>query len=184
MRQRRRSPRRTPKTRRPSKAVVRKLLTSLCVGLALLAPTPALAQVTTYKAPDGSYQSVQGVSIVSIPPSTVVTLTAASTSGQSADQNGLGIRGMKVGVNCTAVSGTSPTLAVAIQGKDPSGTYFTILQSASITTTGFTLLSVYPGMASTANVSANDFIPQTWRISYTIGGTTPSFTCTISSMPE
>lgn len=151
-------------------------------ALALFA-CPAFAQ-TKYQAPDGSYHTAQGVQQISNPAGNVVTLTAASTSGQSADKDGSLIRGLKVGVNCTAVTGTSPTLAVTIQGKDPSGTYFTILTSANIVTTGLTVLTVYPGVAVTANVSASDFIPPTWRISYTIGGTTPAYTCTISQMPK
>lgn len=156
----------------------------LC-GLAALFASPALAQQgTKYQAPDGSYHTAQGVQQISNPAGNLVTLTAASASGQSADQSGALLRGLKVGINCTAVTGTSPTLAVTIQGKDLSGTYFTILTSANITTTGFTLLSVYPGITATANVSASDFIPPTWRVSYAIGGTTPAFTCTISQMPK
>lgn len=90
-------------------------------------------------------------------------------------------KGCIIFINATAVSGTSPTLAVTLKGVDSvSGTAYTILASANITAPGMTVLRVYPGLTAAANLVANDVTPIQSRIDYTIGGTTPSFTGTIS----
>lgn len=111
---------------------------------------------------------------------TLVTLTAATASGNSGDQTNYNGRGIQVGVNITAITGTTPSLVVTIQGKDvASGVYYTLLQSAALTATGFTLLTVNPGGLTTANVASPQVLPRTFRILYTIAGTTPSVTATI-----
>ena len=111
---------------------------------------------------------------------TVATLTAASTSGSSVIQNNLSANGIVVGINVTAVTGTSPTLVVTVKGIDPaSGVAYTLLASASITATGFTTLTVYPGAAAAANSSVSLPVPNQFQVSWTIGGTTPAFTATI-----
>lgn len=112
----------------------------------------------------------------------LVTLSAASAGGNSSDQTNMNGRGVQVGINITAISGTSPTLTVTVQGKDAaSGAYYTILASASLNATGFTLLTVYPGAATTANVSTPIPLPRTWRILYAITGTGPSVTATVGA---
>lgn len=113
----------------------------------------------------------------------VLTLTAASASGSSATYTNATAIGIQVGINVTGITGTSPTLQVTIEGIDPvSGTTFTVLQSASITADGYTVLTVYPGIAATANVSDNGVLPYLWKLAYTIGGTTPAVTATISAV--
>jgi hypothetical protein len=112
----------------------------------------------------------------------LVTLSAASVGGNSSDQTNMNGRGLQVGINITAISGTSPTLTVTVQGKDAaSGTYYTLLASASLNATGFTLLTVYPGSPTTANVSSAMPLPRTWRILYAITGTGPSVTATVGA---
>ena len=114
--------------------------------------------------------------------STALTLTSASASANSADFTNFNGRGVLVFTNVTAISGTNPTLVVTVQGKDvASGSYYTLLAGASITAVGTQLLTVYPGAPSTANVSANTPLSKTWRVSATIGGTTPSVTATIGA---
>lgn len=114
---------------------------------------------------------------------TLATLSAASANGQSADQLNVSGRGVKILTNITAISGAGATLTVLVQVKDPvSGVYTTALTGTGITTTTSQLLTVYPGITATANVSASDVIPRTWRISFTITGTTPSITGTIGGM--
>jgi hypothetical protein len=74
----------------------------------------------------------------------------------------------------TAQSGTSPTLDVKIQcydvvsaaWQDLAGAAFTQVTSA----TGTANLTIYPGIAETANVSVSDHIGRTWRPYFTIGG--------------
>ncbi len=112
----------------------------------------------------------------------LLTLTAASASVNSADQTNQASKGIKVVVDITAITGTSPTLTVTLEGKDlASGAYYTILASAALTAVGVTVLTVFPGATAVANVAANDFLPKTWRVQATIGGTTPAVTATIGA---
>src|ERR1051325_4423593 len=56
-------------------------------------------------------------------------------------------RGVQIGINLTTM--TTATVVVHVQGKDAaSGVYYDILVSASLASTGFTNLTVYPGAAS------------------------------------
>lgn len=112
----------------------------------------------------------------------LLTLTAAFAAVNSADQTNLRHAGVQVGVNITSIAGTTPTVTVTIQGKDAaSGAYFTLLTSAALAATGFTLLTVYPGALTTANVSTPQPLPLTWRVSVAIGGTSPLVTATIGA---
>lgn len=113
---------------------------------------------------------------------TIASLAAATVTTNTADMTNPLHRGVKVVVDITAITGTTPSLVVTIQGKDvKSGKYFTILASASLTATGTVTLTVYPGIATSANVSANDVLPATWRVLLTIAGTTPAVTATIGA---
>lgn len=114
----------------------------------------------------------------------LATLTAqgAAANQPSADQLNPSGRGVKVVVDITAISGTTPTLTVTIQGKDPvSGKYFTLLASAALNATGTTVLTVYPGLTASANAVASDVLPRDWRIIWTAGGT-PVITATIAAI--
>lgn len=74
-----------------------------------------------------------------------------------------GNRGCKAVLNVTAVPGVD-TVQLVIEGKDPvSGVYYTILQAAARAANGTDVLTVNPGNASTANVSAPDALPDTYR---------------------
>lgn len=114
---------------------------------------------------------------------TPLTLTLASSTN-SADLQNPNCRGVVVFVDLTAGSGTSPTLTVTIQGKDPaSGKYYTLLASSALAVTSSTQLTVYPGVTASANVSASMVVPSQWRISTAIGGSnTPLVTGTISAV--
>jgi hypothetical protein len=112
----------------------------------------------------------------------IVTLSAAAAGGNSGDLNNSIGRGLQLGINITALTGTAPTLTVTVQGKDSgSGTYYTLLQSAAIAGVGFTQLTVYPGAPSTANVSSSQPLPHTYRILYAVAGTSPAVTATIGA---
>lgn len=98
----------------------------------------------------------------------------------TADQFNAAAKGIRIWVVVTAFTGTTPTLTVAIQEKDPaSGNYDTILVTANITGVGTTILTVYPGLTAAANSVANNVLPRTWRIQSVVGGTTPALTATI-----
>jgi hypothetical protein len=66
-------------------------------------------------------------------------------------------------INVTAVTGS---LTVTLKGVDSvSGASYNILASAAISSTGLTVLRVYPGLTAAANATANDVIPNTCVIS-------------------
>lgn len=96
----------------------------------------------------------------------------ATATQNSADLTNADGRGVKVFVNVTS-AGTG-SITAAVQTKDPaSGVYVTLLVSAAITATGMTVLTVYPGLPATANVSANDVLPRQWRVLVTAGNANP-----------
>lgn len=98
---------------------------------------------------------------------TLLTLAAAASSVNGADQQNTTHRGIKVVVDITAI--TAGSLTVTIQGKDTaSGKYYTLLASTALAAPGTTVLTVYPGAAVTANVSASDVLPATWRVISTV----------------
>ena len=108
-------------------------------------------------------------------------LVAANTSANGSDQSNVFARGITVIVDITAITGTTPTLTVTIEGKDPvSGKYYTLLASTALNAVGTTALRIYPGLAVAANSAANLPLPKTYRVRTTIGGTTPAVTAKIS----
>lgn len=109
--------------------------------------------------------------------------TVISANGNSPDLDNVGA-GVKVVVDITAVAGTAPTLTLVIEYKDPaSGKYITLLTSAALGSIATTELTVYPGAAVTANVSASNYVPKTWRARWTVGGTGgPSITAAIGAV--
>ena len=113
---------------------------------------------------------------------TIAALAAAGsgtvTSSDIMNPTGSGVR---VSINVSAISGTSATLVVKVQGKDvASGTYYDIMTGPSITASGFTSMVIYPGITqSNTSTVRSDLVPEWYRISYTITGTTPSVTGTI-----
>jgi len=112
----------------------------------------------------------------------LVTLAASAVGGNSADQINYNGRGLQLVIDVTAISGTTPVFTVTVQGKDvASGKYYTLLVSAALSTVSTNLLTVYPGAASTANVSTPQVLPRTFRILYTVSGTTPAVTATIGA---
>ena len=113
---------------------------------------------------------------------TLIASAAHTASVTTADQANHTWRGVNLIIDVTGVSGTAPTLVVALRGKDPtSNKYYTILASATISTVSTTVLSVYPGLTAAANSVANAVLPRTWDVVATIGGTTPSFTMSIGA---
>lgn len=59
----------------------------------------------------------------------------------------------------------SGSITLTIEGKDRlSGDYYTLLQSAAYTSTGTKVHRVYPGLTVSTNLTANDVLPETWRV--------------------
>lgn len=116
----------------------------------------------------------------------------ATTAG--ATQTNYNARGAIITIVMGTVSGTSPTCAPQLQYSDDGGTTWTTLgpAMANITASGTYVFVVYPANISqtagatpanlttgaTTTVAINSPLPRTWRLNYTIGGTTPSFTIT------
>jgi hypothetical protein len=92
--------------------------------------------------------------------------TATLTLGALTNFNA---RGIKVTIDVTAASGTGGVTA-AIQVNDPaSGKWITLLSSVNILAVSTVTLTLYPGIAAVANVSANDVLARTYRVVVTHG---------------
>lgn len=91
------------------------------------------------------------------------TSTSTATVSQS-DQTNPFYRGIRVFLDVTAVT-ASPSIILTIEGKDAlSGTYYTLLAGAAVATVSTNSYVIFPGATVTANVSANTFLPATWRV--------------------
>lgn len=112
-----------------------------------------------------------------------LTLTAAAASVNGGDIGNTSASGCVAVIDVTAISGTSPSLTVTIEGKDSlSGKYYTILQSAALTAVGTTVLRIHPAMTAAANTVAADMMPDAFRVTAAIAGTTPSVTATVAAI--
>lgn len=112
----------------------------------------------------------------------VLAGTAAAAGANGADVPAGSSVGVLLVVDITAITGTTPTLTVTLQGKDPvSGKYYTILVSAALNAIGTTVLRVHPSLTPAVNLVANDVLPAVYRAISAIGGTTPAVTYTVSA---
>lgn len=112
----------------------------------------------------------------------LITHSAASAGVNGSDQVNNSSRGINLVIDITAITGTTPTLTVTLQGKDTaSGKYYTILASTALNAVATTVLTVFPGATASANVAANAQLPRTWRVITAIGGTGPAVTATIGA---
>lgn len=106
---------------------------------------------------------------------------AKTASFAGATQTNFNSAGATLLINMGTVTGTTPTLTAQVQGSADGGTTWYNITGAvtpTINATGTTTLVVYPGVAAVANAAVSSVLPRTWRLNYTIGGTTPSFTIT------
>lgn len=110
---------------------------------------------------------------------TVLPSTTQTATFNGETQTNLESKGIRLTLNISAISGTSPTLDIKLQHRDPvSLTWIDITDAAFTqkTATGTDDLVIYPGITSTANRRVSDHLPKSWRVVYTIGGTNPSVT--------
>jgi hypothetical protein len=115
---------------------------------------------------------------------TVFTSVARTATENSIPQGARGHRGVRLTLDITAASGTNPTLDVKVQSYNETGDDWVDLPGAAFaqkTTTGTDDLTVYPGIAETANRSVSDVLSTTWRAVATIAGTGPSFTFSLGA---
>lgn len=100
----------------------------------------------------------------------VVGSTTTQTSPDYTNEYGCGA---EIYFNVTNAGTGSVT--VTVQGKDPtSGTYYTVLSGAAVTTNSFNKYQIFPGAATTANVSVNDLMPFKWRVIVTANNANPA----------
>lgn len=118
---------------------------------------------------------------------TAVTAEVSSAkvaSGNSAAVTNHSARGAVFFINVSAVSGTTPTLAVRVQMQDPVGSGWVDIPgavTASITGVSLVALAVYPGATVAANAAVSYPLPRNYRLAWTIGGTSPSFTFSVGA---
>jgi len=100
---------------------------------------------------------------------TLLASAARTATTSSADQSNYNAKGVRVFINVT-VHAVSAALVPTIEVKDPvSGVYTAIATGASITTTGHTVITVYPGATVAANVTLSNALSKTWRVTMTPG---------------
>jgi hypothetical protein len=111
---------------------------------------------------------------------------AKTATGNGATQTNVGNKGIQIFIDLGTVSGTSPTCVFKVQGSVDGGTlWFDIpaAATASLTSSVDVGIMLYPGVAVLAGstttgttATCSEVLPRTWRMVWTIGGTTPSFT--------
>lgn len=114
----------------------------------------------------------------------VISSASRTTSFNSSSFESKGFNGVRLFLDVTASSGTSPTLDVKVQVYNPVVGEFVDLPGAAFaqqTAAGKAILTIYPGIAETANESVSDVIGSEYRVAVTIGGTSPSFTFSVSA---
>ena len=121
-------------------------------------------------------------------PAVVVVLPSAlrgATFTASDDQQNVYGIGVVLHLTITAVAGTTPTLDIKVQMKNPVSGAYVDLPSASFaqkSAAGSDTLTIYPGLVETANRKVSNVIPDTWRLAVTIAGTaTPTFTFSVAA---
>ena len=110
--------------------------------------------------------------------------SASRTANTNSDtQTQTKYKGVWLVLDITAASGASPTLDVKLQRYDGiSGNFVDIADAAFAQQTGTATvgLTLYPGIAETANVSVSDVLTSEWRAVATLGGGTPDFTFSLA----
>lgn len=118
---------------------------------------------------------------------TVITLSAAGTGTVHSVQYGNSVMsGIQVRLYLTVAGGTTPTVTLFVEGYDPaSGQFYTVGTTTAISVAINTMyvLNVFPGIGSAPSntTNVNNTLPPFFRVSATIGGTTPALTGTISA---
>ena len=122
-----------------------------------------------------------------------VVTTTGDTGAKTANGNGATVtnlngKGAQIVINLGTVTGTTPTCTFKVQGSADSGTTWYDIPGANtaiLTASGVYGILIYPGITPVAgttttatSAAVSCAMPRTYRIVWTIGGTTPSFTIT------
>jgi hypothetical protein len=140
-------------------------------GGIFMAEQPAMSQ---------SAGQVQVISPLTRDIGAIQTLTAqAAGTLNSADQSGFNVTRVICVYRQASHTGT-PSVTFSFQNKDAvSGTYYTTLTSAAITTDSTNGIAFGADLTPSANTVASFPVARTWRTSVTVGGTTPVVTATV-----
>lgn len=127
----------------------------------------------------------------------LVPSAARTTSGNSGVivVNDMDMENLLVRLNVTAASGTSPTLDVVFQQSlDGGSTFVDVARFSQITgvTTNPHYISLASGATNAVNGAIGDgtipanslgvsLVSNVWRVKWTIGGTSPSFTFAVDA---
>ena len=114
----------------------------------------------------------------------VLHTLAAKTATFNIDVDNLHAKGAIFFLEITAKAGTTPTLDIKLQYRDvTSGAFVDIPLAifAQKVAEASDVLTIYPGIAVIANESVSGVIPKNYRVVCTIGGTTPSFTFSLTA---
>jgi len=107
---------------------------------------------------------------------TVYTLTslARTVSGSSGQLSVSAFNELAFDANTTIVTGTSPTLQFVVQRLGADGIWYTFWSSTSRTATGVDSKSIGAGLTQSESFTG------TIQVLWNIGGTSPSFTFSLS----
>lgn len=102
-------------------------------------------------------------------PSAARTANTNSALYQPDAGNRIIARGMHLIINVTAILAAS-SIVISIEAFEGQEAviFYPVLTSPAITTTGFTVLKIFPGIEAVPNLSANDFLPNSWRVTSTV----------------
>ena len=113
---------------------------------------------------------------------------AKTATGNGATQTNVANKGVQLFIILGSVSGVAPTAVFKVQNSVDGGTtWFDVpgAATASLTASTSVGITIYPGITVTAGATtagttagASQVLSRTWRVVWTIGGTTPSFAIT------
>jgi len=136
-------------------------------------------QYLNYFASDAPISRVESVCIEALPITGYVPSSARNVSGNSGTIDATRWQAICLFLDITAVSGTTPTLDVALEGLDPqSNSWFTLYAFPQKTAVGKDNRSIGIGFET------GKILPPSIRVAWTIGGTTPSFTFSVGMIAE
>lgn len=98
----------------------------------------------------------------------VVVVAAGQTSTTTQTLTTYNARSLLLAINIVSGAGT---VTVAISGSTVSGYTYPILTSTALTGVADNTLRVFPGATPATNTAANDILPRTLSITYTVVGT-------------
>jgi hypothetical protein len=147
-----------------------------------------MGKIPSYMPQDGGYAHMvdEDGNTVQCQDGIVLIDSAVLTQNtNSQTQKNTSYRGVRVHISPGTFGSGATAIQCTIKGYDPtSNTWYTILQSADLADSTFAQLHVYPGIAASNNVTANDVLPRQWRVELSAtdwgtGGSTVGVSCAL-----